>query len=36
LSYIAQSKKATNDGDLERALNLAKKAQLLSQALVNK
>ena len=36
LSYIAQSKKATIDGDLERALNLAKKAQLLSQALVNK
>jgi hypothetical protein len=35
-SFITQSKKATTDGDLERALNLAKKAQLLSEALVKK
>ena len=35
-SYIAQSRKATIDGDLERALNLATKAHLLSEALVKK
>jgi len=35
-SYIAQSRKATSDGDFERAYNLAKKAQLLSDALVKK
>jgi hypothetical protein len=35
-SYIAQSRKATIDGDLERALNLAKKAHLLSEALAKK
>lgn len=35
-SYIGQSKKATTDGDLERALNLANKAHLLSDALLKK
>ena len=35
-SYLQQSRKATNDGDFERALNLAKKAQLLADALVKK
>lgn len=35
-SYIAQSRKATSDGDYERAFNLAKKAQLLADALVKK
>jgi hypothetical protein len=35
-SFIAQSRKATIDGDLERALNLAIKAHLLSDALVKK
>jgi hypothetical protein len=35
-SYIAQSRKATSDGDFERAYNLAVKAHLLSDALVKK
>ena len=35
-SYIQQSRKATTDGDFERALNLAKKAQLLAEALFKK
>lgn len=35
-SYIAQSRKATTDGDFERAYNLATKAHLLSDALVKK
>lgn len=35
-SYIAQSHKATTDGDFERAYNLAVKAQLLSDALSKK
>ena len=35
-SYISQSRKATSDGDYERAFNLAKKAQLLADALVKK
>jgi len=35
-SYIAQSRKATQDGDFERAYNLATKAHLLSDALVKK
>ncbi len=35
-SYILQSHKATSDGDYERAFNLAKKAQLLADALVKK
>ncbi len=35
-SYVAQSRKATNDGDFERAYNLATKAHLLSDALVKK
>jgi hypothetical protein len=33
LSYVAQSRKATSDGDFERAYNLAKKAQVLAEAL---
>ena len=33
-SYLAQSRKATTDGDFERAYNLATKAHLLSDALV--
>lgn len=32
-SYLQQSRKATTDGDFERAYNLAKKAQLLAEAL---
>ncbi len=35
-SYIAQSRKATSDGDFERAYNLAMKAHLLTDALVKK
>ncbi len=35
-SYILQSRKATTDGDFERAYNLATKAHLLSDALVKK
>ncbi len=35
-SYIQQSRKATADGDYERAYNLAKKAQLLADALIKK
>ena len=35
-SYLQQSRKATADGDFERAYNLAKKAQLLAEALVKK
>ena len=35
-SYLQQSHKATTDGDYERAFNLAKKAQLLAEALVKK
>ncbi len=35
-SYIVQSRKATSDGDFERAYNLATKAHLLSDALVKK
>jgi len=35
-SYLQQSRKATSDGDFERAFNLAKKAQLLANALVKK
>lgn len=35
-SYLAQSHKATTDGDFERAYNLATKAHLLSDALVKK
>jgi ElaB/YqjD/DUF883 family membrane-anchored ribosome-binding protein len=35
-SYIQQSRKATVDGDFERAYNLAKKAQLLADALIKK
>ena len=35
-SYITQSHNATRDGDYERAFNLAKKAQLLAEALVKK
>ena len=33
-NYIAQSRKAMTDGDLERAYNLANKANLLSSELV--
>jgi outer membrane biosynthesis protein TonB len=33
-NYIAQSRKAMSDGDLERAYNLANKANLLSSELV--
>jgi hypothetical protein len=33
-SYITQSRKATSDGDFERAYNLAVKAHLLADALV--
>ena len=33
-NYVAQSKKATADGDFERAFNLATKAHLLTDALV--
>ncbi len=35
-TYISQSRKAITDGDYERASNLAKKAQLLAEALVKK
>jgi len=35
-SYVAQSRKATSDGDFERAYNLAVKAHLLSDALTKK
>jgi outer membrane biosynthesis protein TonB len=35
-SYVTQSRKATSDGDFERAYNLATKAHLLSDALVKK
>ena len=35
-SYLQQSRKATTDGDFERAFNLAKKAQLLAEALSKK
>ena len=35
-SYMQQSKNATNDGDLERAYNLALKARLLSDDLVKR
>jgi hypothetical protein len=35
-SYLQQSRKATTDGDFERAYNLAKKAQLLADALIHK
>ena len=35
-SYLQQSRKATTDGDYERASLLAKKAQLLVEALVKK
>ena len=35
-SYLQQSRKATADGDFERAYNLAKKAQLLAEALIKK
>ena len=35
-SYVSQSRKATSDGNFERAYNLATKAHLLSDALVKK
>jgi hypothetical protein len=35
-SYVSQSRKATSDGDFERAYNLATKAHLLCDALVKK
>lgn len=35
-AYIAQSRKAMTEGDYERALNLARKAQLLADALTKK
>ncbi len=35
-SFVNQSRKATSDGDFERAYNLATKAHLLSDALVKK
>lgn len=35
-SYVGQSRKATSDGDFERAYNLAVKAHLLSDALIKK
>jgi hypothetical protein len=35
-SYLQQSRKATTDGDYERANLLAKKAQLLAEALLKK
>jgi hypothetical protein len=35
-SYLQQSRKATSDGDFERAYNLAKKAQVLAEALTKK
>lgn len=35
-TYLQQSRKATSDGDFERAYNLAMKAQLLTEALIKK
>lgn len=35
-SFLLQSRKATSDGDFERAYNLATKAQLLAEALIKK
>lgn len=35
-SFLQQSRRATADGDYERAFNLAKKAQLLADALIKK
>ncbi|HYV75608.1 MAG TPA: hypothetical protein VFB24_15240 [Candidatus Binatia bacterium] len=35
-SYLQQSRKATTDGDFERAYLLAKKAQVLAEALLKK
>jgi outer membrane biosynthesis protein TonB len=35
-SYVSQSRKATTDGDFERAYNLANKAHLLADALLKK
>jgi hypothetical protein len=35
-TYLQQSRKATSDGDFERAYNLAMKAQLLADALIKK
>jgi hypothetical protein len=35
-AYITQSRKAITDGDYERASNLAKKAQLLTEELIKK
>ena len=35
-SYLQQSRKASTEGDFERAYNLAKKAQLLAEALTKK
>lgn len=35
-SYVSQSRRATTDGDFERAYNLATKAHLLSDALIKK
>jgi hypothetical protein len=35
-AYISQSRKAITDGDYERASNLAKKAQLLTEELIKK
>jgi len=35
-TYLQQSRKATSDGDFERAYNLAMKAQLLANALIKK
>jgi ElaB/YqjD/DUF883 family membrane-anchored ribosome-binding protein len=35
-SYLQQSRKATTDGDFERAFNLARKARLLADALIHK
>jgi len=33
-TYLQQSRKATADGDYERAFNLAKKAEVLADALI--
>jgi hypothetical protein len=35
-AYVSQSQKATTEGDLERAYNLALKAHLLSDELAKK
>ena len=35
-AYITQSRKAITDGDYERASNLAKKAQLLTEELIKR